>query len=100
VRAYLATLEAPAYPRSIDGGKADRGKTVFAAYCSRCHGTYGEGGSYPNYLVSIDEVQTDPWLVAGANNAERFRDWFSRSFGPGPSSITGRRTSRTPPGAS
>ncbi len=80
VRAYLATLEAPAYPMPLDEAKVTRGRGVFLATCSRCHGTYGEGGRYPNFVVSLDEIGTDPWLSTGSNNEVRFRDWFSQSF--------------------
>ena len=40
-----------------------QGKTVFDATCSRCHGTYGDGGDYPNQLVPLDDVGTDPTLA-------------------------------------
>jgi mono/diheme cytochrome c family protein len=80
VRAYLETIEAPPYPMAIDQAKAGRGQQVFEATCSRCHGTYGPNGRYPNYVVALEEVETDPWLSTGSNNAERFRDWFDRSF--------------------
>jgi mono/diheme cytochrome c family protein len=80
VRAYLASLEPPPYPREVDQAMAERGQDVFLATCSRCHGTYGEAGTYPNNLVSLEEVETDPWLAASAHDGARFRDWFSRSF--------------------
>lgn len=81
IRAYIESLEAPQYPMQIDQAKADRGKVVFEGTCTRCHGTYGPNGSYPNLLVSLDEVQTDPWLAeGGAQFGERFTDWFESSF--------------------
>lgn len=82
VRAYIASLEPPAYPRAIDQQKAAEGKTYFETYCTRCHGTYGEGNeSYPNLVVTLEEAGTDPMLAAGtAQLAERFVQWFEASF--------------------
>lgn len=81
VRAYIASLEPPAYPRTVDGQLAAEGKTYFDTYCSRCHGTYGDEETYPNLVVGLDEIGTDPMLAAGtAQLAERFVDWFEASF--------------------
>ncbi len=84
VRAYIANLEPPAFPRAIDQQKAAEGKTYFDTYCARCHGTYSEDGAsdtYPNLVVSLDEVATDPMLAAGtAQLAARFVQWFEASF--------------------
>lgn len=81
IHAYIASLEAPAYPMEIDRSKADRGRVVFEQTCARCHGTYGPDGSYPNLLVSLEEVGTDPWLAqGGAQFGERFLEWFDQSF--------------------
>jgi hypothetical protein len=81
VHAYLMTLEPPAWPFAVDQAKADRGKDVFEATCARCHGTYGGGGSYPNLLVSLEEIGTDPLLAAGAAQySTRFVEWFNQSW--------------------
>jgi mono/diheme cytochrome c family protein len=81
VRAWIVSLDPPAYPFPIDRGLADRGKPIFEARCSRCHGTYGPGGSYPNRFVSIGEVGTDALLASGAAQfAKPFVDWFNGSF--------------------
>jgi mono/diheme cytochrome c family protein len=81
IRAYVATIEAPPYPGQIDMTKAAAGKTLFDSTCARCHGTYGPNGRYPNVLVALDQVGTDPWLASGsANEAERFVNWINTSF--------------------
>ncbi len=81
VRAYLASIEPPKWPYSIDGDLAQRGRGVFEATCSRCHGTYGEGGRYPNVFLSLDDVGTDPVLaIGGSQFADRFIDWWKKSF--------------------
>jgi mono/diheme cytochrome c family protein len=60
VLAWIESLEAPKYPWPIDGDLAARGRSVFERACARCHGTYGEHESYPNLIVPLEEVQTDP----------------------------------------
>jgi hypothetical protein len=81
VRAYITSLEPPPNPTPIDAAKAARGKAVFDATCSVCHGTYGDGGTYPNLLIPLDEIGTDPVIGSGAAQfADRFVDWFGKSF--------------------
>jgi cytochrome c5 len=85
VRAYLATLAPPIYPFAIDRVLAARGKGVFQANCKRCHGTYADvedaGSSYPNRLIAIGDIGTDPALADAAyRDADRFLRWFSASF--------------------
>jgi mono/diheme cytochrome c family protein len=60
VLAYIESLEAPKYPYPIDEVKAEQGRVLFENNCSRCHGTYGPGGEYPNRIVPIEELGTDP----------------------------------------
>jgi hypothetical protein len=81
IRAYIASLEPPAYPGQVDAGLAEAGRAVFDNRCAGCHGTYGDDESYPNRIIPIDEVGTDPELHRGSGQfAAPFRDWFNRSF--------------------
>jgi mono/diheme cytochrome c family protein len=80
VRAYISSLEAPPYPETIDPPLAERGRAVFERTCARCHGTYGENETYPNLLISLEEVGTDPVFALGAIETERFSAWFNGSF--------------------
>jgi mono/diheme cytochrome c family protein len=83
VRAWIeSSVQAPAWPfGAIDMQLAAQGKQVFTATCAKCHGTYGEGGIYPNQLVPIADVGTDPLLVQGETEfAGRFVEWFATSF--------------------
>lgn len=81
VRAYLQTLESPRYPYPIDQPLANRGQSLFLANCQTCHGTYDADWRYPNKVVALGKVGTDPELArAGFSDGDRFLDWLQRSF--------------------
>ena len=82
IRAYLASLEPPKFPWPIDGKLAQQGRKVFEQHCSRCHGTYGEHSSYPNLVIGVEQVGTDPLLAQRGTDgsSDRFIRWFNRSF--------------------
>ena len=75
VRAWIASLEAPAWPYDINQEKVDRGHRIFERTCSACHGTYGEEDSYPNVVIPAEEIGTDPLLLA-------FEHLFVEELGP------------------
>ncbi len=84
VLAFLRTITPPRYPKRIDSDLAARGRVLFEEHCARCHGSYGASERYPNLLISVDEVDTDP-LLAEANwekNRSYFeaynKSWFGR----------------------
>jgi hypothetical protein len=81
IRAFIASLEPPTYPFPVDESLAAQGRAVFEAHCSRCHGTYGDDWTYPNLVIGLEEIGTDPALAVGAvNEADRFLHWFNSSF--------------------
>lgn len=81
VRAYLTTLRPPPYPLPIDRKRAAEGRDVFEAFCSECHGTYGAHESYPNLIIPLEEVGTDPLLwQATAREGLPLVEWFNGSF--------------------
>jgi cytochrome c5 len=83
IRAYIASLEAPLWPFAIDAAQLEAGRVVFERECSTCHGTYGdpESETYPNLVVALDEVGTDPIVAVGTiEYADRFVNWFNGSF--------------------
>lgn len=81
LRAYIASLEAPEYPWAIDHTLAVRGQGVFEQTCSMCHGTYGEDGHYPNRVVGLDEIGTDPLLARHAvEDSDPYIRWYNASF--------------------
>jgi mono/diheme cytochrome c family protein len=81
VRAYIASLEPPRYPFSIDRALAEQGRIAFDEECAGCHGTYGPNGDYPNRLIALDVVGTDPAYARRAyEESDRFMNWFNRSW--------------------
>src|SRR5207302_3754184 len=63
IHAFLLTVEAPRYPFPVDAKLASRGQGLFARHCARCHGTYDKTPTYPNKIVSLDVIGTDPLLA-------------------------------------
>lgn len=59
---YLLSLEPPCWSFTrLDAQQAERGQALFEAHCASCHGIHsGEGASYPNRIVPLDMVRTDP----------------------------------------
>ncbi len=83
VLAFLETLEAPKWPKEIDSAKALQGEQVFKDECARCHGTYGPDGEFPNYMIKLDTIKTDPMLSDWQNSVDSHS--YSKSwFGKGP----------------
>ncbi len=78
VRAFILSLEPPAYPDPIDATLAARGKQTFEASCAKCHGM---GASYQSRVIPLAKVGTDPLLAQHAGQFSKpFTDWFNRSF--------------------
>lgn len=82
IRAFIANLEAPEYPYPIDGALADEGEAVFEANCSGCHGTYGEDPTYPNLVIGLEEIGTDPAYARALTDGsrDRFFEWIANSY--------------------
>ncbi len=60
IQAFILSLEAPKYPFAIDRKLADTGHILFDRKCAQCHGTYGKEWTYPNKVVPLIVVGTDP----------------------------------------
>jgi mono/diheme cytochrome c family protein len=85
IHAYIFTLEPPKYPFPIDHQRAAQGETLFAQNCARCHGTYGAHWTYPNKVVSLAKIGTDPLLcqaLTGRNVDYLNSTWLAREPGP------------------
>ncbi len=97
IRAYIASLEPPPYPLPLAAGAA-RGEALFRDACERCHGRYGADESYPNLVVPLAKIGTDPLLAAGSGFfAARFIDWFNDSFYGETASLAPERGYVAPP---
>jgi mono/diheme cytochrome c family protein len=86
VQAYFLSLEPPRYPLPIDQKRAAEGKVVFEKTCSRCHGTYGEKWTYPNKIIPLKEIGTDPTRHEGLSRKfdEYYnKTWFAHETGDG-----------------
>ncbi|MEM9366708.1 MAG: hypothetical protein AAGD07_12000 [Planctomycetota bacterium] len=82
VYAYLSSLRPPKYPGPIDDKLARAGRSLFEANCSECHGTYGRNDEYPNRMVAIDEIGTDPVRHEALSVAGRklyAKSWFAHA---------------------
>lgn len=84
IRQYLTSLEPPKYPFAIDREKAAKGAVLFEANCAKCHGTYGEKWTYPNKVVPLEEIGTDPARFRGVELAygkAYLESWFGQEKG-------------------
>jgi len=75
---FFKSLRPPKYPFAIDAALAAKGERLFSENCSRCHGTYGEKWSYPNKIVAVDEIGTDPRRFEGFS--DRFVNYYEGSW--------------------
>jgi cytochrome c peroxidase len=48
--------------------------------CSKCHGSYGKGGKFPNLLIPESEIQTDSFLYKSNYQSYQFIEWFNNSW--------------------
>lgn len=79
VLAWLRELEPPSYPFEVDEPLAARGEKIFTEHCSGCHGTYGPQETYPNKLVSLEVIKTDPLYAAFASDS-KLVNWYNNSW--------------------
>jgi len=81
IRQYLLSLRPPKYPLPIDAKLAAAGEKLFVKNCARCHGTYGAAWTYPNKIVPLAEIGTDPTRYHGisAEFGRYYNDsWFTQ----------------------
>jgi mono/diheme cytochrome c family protein len=78
IQQYLYSLRPPKYPLSIDRALAARGEAIFTKTCARCHGTYGEDWTYPNKIVPLHEIGTDPARYRGIT--AKFGSYYDQSW--------------------
>lgn len=83
IQAFLKTITPPPYPGKINSSLAAQGKRIFTTNCSQCHGTYGDNWTYPNKLIELDDIGTDPTRAFGiSDKAKEHYDktWFAEEY--------------------
>lgn len=96
IQQYLLSLEAPLYPLPINRDLAATGEKLFTRHCAKCHGTYGKEWTYPNKIVPLKEIGTDPNRYHGISAefgryynqswfAQEKRGWFTDDYAARPS---------------
>ena len=55
---------------SFDLDRWQHGKELFDKTCGSCHGTYGDGGSFPDEVIAASDVGTDPLRVDAFRQTE------------------------------
>lgn len=80
IAAFLRSIESPKYPKPIDTDLAAQGQIVFNATCSKCHGTYGDEDTYPNLLIELADIGTDPSLAEQGWINAAAEAWFNESW--------------------
>lgn len=80
VLAYIYTLEAPKYPKTINVALAKTGEALFIKNCSKCHGEYGKEEKYPNLLIPESIIKTDSFLYKANYQYPQFIQWFNSSW--------------------
>ena len=86
ILAWIELLRPPKYPYAINRELAAQGEVTFNAHCAECHGTYGENPEFPNRIVPINIVQTDPLRLRSLTVGHRrfMRDGWFGEYGTKP----------------
>jgi hypothetical protein len=80
VLAYIKSLPSPTYKGTIDQQKVTEGKAIYEVNCSRCHGSSNNKNDYPNLLVSLESIGTDPALVSTNFAYPQLLEWYNTSW--------------------
>ena len=81
IRAFIASIEPPEFPWEVDAALAEAGRPVYEAHCASCHGSHGPDASFPNKVIGLEEIGTDPMYAATMTDGslDRFYEWVERS---------------------
>lgn len=80
VLTWIKSLTPPPYPKPINEEKAKRGLAVYENTCSECHGSYGRRPSYPNRLVALHIIKTDPFYALYFSTKSHLAEWYNQSW--------------------
>jgi cytochrome c5 len=60
IHAFVMQVEPPKYPFPVDVSLAARGAAIYTETCATCH---GKDGTYPNKIIAVEKLGTDPMLA-------------------------------------
>lgn len=81
IRAWIASIEPPKWPFPVDAALAMQGRQVYVDTCASCHGGGSKSGEdYPNYVIPLATVGTDPALAGASQFGQVYVDWYNGSF--------------------
>jgi hypothetical protein len=80
VLAYINSIQPPTYPNPVNKTLVKEGGILFVQNCSKCHGSYGKEGKYPNLLIPESEIKTDSLLYKSNYQSYQFVEWFNNSW--------------------
>ena len=80
VLSYIISINPPPYPNPVDRKLVREGGILFVQNCSKCHGSYGSQGKYPNLLIPESEIKTDSFLYKSNYQSYQFIEWFNNSW--------------------
>jgi len=78
---WMETIEPPRFAGTVDPELAGAGRIVFNDHCARCHGSHGPDAEYPEKVIPLDEIGTDPVRLEAltAEHRQWMHDgWMSR----------------------
>jgi hypothetical protein len=78
ILAYIESLTPPKYPWPVNRPLARQGEQVFVQNCATCHGTYGLKGKYPERVIPIETIGTDPVRLNGI--APEFEKYYATTW--------------------
>ena len=80
VLAYINSIQPPPFPNPVNSTLVKQGGILFVEHCSKCHGSYGKEGKYPNLLIPESEIKTDSLLYKSNYQSYQFVEWFNNSW--------------------
>lgn len=80
VAAWTQSIEPPKWPRPVDAALVAQGREVFVDHCAKCHGRYGDRPEYPNKIIPLEKIGTDPYYARYWYHHSKLADWYNRSW--------------------
>jgi len=78
IYAYIESLRPPRWPYATDPSLAAHGKELYDLNCASCHGTSGPQGKYPENVIPLAVIGTDP--VRATNFPRAFKERLGKGW--------------------